>query len=101
MWSAPSAHIAWPGAERRVAPQVAGHHQQTQLAVNPQLLVEGPDTWMIAHGRLARENPKLGGGLGGLDARLDAQLGVDGREVMADGLRRQVEPLGEIGRAHV
>jgi hypothetical protein len=74
-------------------------NERNWLAINTQLLVEGPDFGMFAPGRLARGQPKLGSGVGGLDARVDAELGVDSGEVVADRLRRQEEPLGDLGVA--
>src|SRR5918998_6827225 len=49
--------------------------------------------------RLRRDDPKLGGGLGGFDARVHTELGVNGGEVVADGLRRHKEPDGDLAIA--
>ena len=57
------------------------------------------ETWERERSRLGSGDPQLGGGLGRFDAGLDAELGVDGGEVVADRLRRQIEPLGDLGVA--
>src|SRR5215212_6166825 len=47
--------------------------------------------------RLGGDDPKLGRSAGGLEAGVDAELGVDSGEVVADRLGGQVEPLGDLG----
>src|SRR3954453_21694037 len=55
--------------------------------------------WGWGGPRLGGDDPKLGGRVGRFGPGFDTQLGVDGGEMMTDGLRRQVKLPGDLGVA--